>query len=94
MGRLVGMDISMITFWDLVEYPHQVLVRPLSQLDDREREQARQLLGSVRMRLDAAGIPYRFAGDFHSMVPEPSPLQGGTGMVGTLLRLVRQRRST
>lgn len=93
VGRLVGMDISMITFWDLVEYPHQALVRPLSQLDDRERQHARQLLGRVRMRLDVAGIPYRFAGDFHSMVPEPSPLQGGTRMVGSLLRLVRQRLS-
>jgi hypothetical protein len=88
------MDISMITFWDLVEYPHQTLVRPLSQLDDRQREHARQLLGRVRMRLDVAGIPHRFAGDFHSMVPEPSSLQGVTQMVGALLRRVRHRRST
>jgi len=72
--RLVGMNISSITFWDLVEYPHQTLIRSLSRLEDRQRERARQVLGRVRRRLDLAGIPYRFEGDFHSMVPERSPL--------------------
>jgi MoaA/NifB/PqqE/SkfB family radical SAM enzyme len=91
--RLVDMDISTITFWDLVELPHQTLVRPLRWLDDRQREEARRVLGRVRMRLELAGIPYSFAGDFHSMVPEPGPLQGVTRMVGTLVRRVRQRGS-
>ena len=91
--RLIDMNIAAITFWDLVEYPHQTLVRPLHRLEDRQRERARQVLGRVRMRLDVAGIPYRFAGDFHSMVPEPSPLQSVIWMVGRLLRRVRQRRS-
>jgi MoaA/NifB/PqqE/SkfB family radical SAM enzyme len=94
VGRLVDMNISAITFWDLVEYPHQTLVRPLSRLDDRQRERARQVLGRVRMRLEVAGIPYRFAGDFHSMVPEASPLQRVTWMVRRLLRRGRHRRST
>jgi hypothetical protein len=85
--RLVDMNISAITFWDLVEYPHQTLVKPLSRLEGRQRERARQVLGTVRTRLEVAGIPYRFAGDFHSMVPEPSPLQHDT-------RRVRYGRST
>jgi MoaA/NifB/PqqE/SkfB family radical SAM enzyme len=92
--RLVDMNISTITFWDLVEYPHQTLVRPLSRLDDRQRQHARQVLGRVRMRLEVAGIPYRFAGDFHSMVPEASPLQRVTWKVRRLLRRGRHRRST
>ena len=92
--RLVDMNISTITFWDLVEYPHQTLVRPLSRLEGRQRQRARQVLGRVRMRLEVAGIPYRFAGDFHSMVPEASPLQRVTWMVGRLLRRGRHRRST
>ena len=89
--RLVDINIAAITFWDLVEYPHQTLVRPLHRLEDRQRERARQVLGKVRMRLEVAGIQYRFAGDFHSMVPEPSPLLRVIGKVGRLLRRVRHR---
>jgi MoaA/NifB/PqqE/SkfB family radical SAM enzyme len=89
--RLVDMNISAITFWDLVEYPHQTLVTPLSVLEGRQRARARRVLGKVRMRLESAGIPYRFAGDFHSMVPEPSPLQRITWMVGRRLRRLRHR---
>jgi MoaA/NifB/PqqE/SkfB family radical SAM enzyme len=91
--RLVDMNISTITFWDLVEYPHQTLVRPLHRLEARERERARQVLGRVRMHLELAGIPYRFAGDFHAMVPERSPLRGIIWRVRRVLRRVRQRRS-
>ena len=89
--RLVGMNISMITFWDLVEWPHQTLVRSLSRLDDRQRERARQVLGRVRTHLELAGIPYRFAGDFHSMVPVRSLLQRVIWRVGRLLRRARHR---
>jgi MoaA/NifB/PqqE/SkfB family radical SAM enzyme len=92
--RLIDMNISAITFWDLVEYPHQTLVKPLYRLEGRQHARARQVLGRVRMRLEVAGIPYRFAGDFHSMVPEPSRLQGVIWMVRRLLRRVRYRRST
>lgn len=35
--RLVDMNVSAITFWDLVEYPHQTLVRPLNRLEGRAR---------------------------------------------------------
>ena len=89
--RLVDMNISAITFWDLVEYPHQTLVTPLSSLEGRQRERARHVLGRVRMRLESAGIPYHFAGDFHSMVPEPIPLPPLTRMVEHLLRQIRHR---
>jgi MoaA/NifB/PqqE/SkfB family radical SAM enzyme len=89
--RLVDMDISVITFWDLVEYQHQTLVKRLNRLEGQQRERARRVLGRVRMRLEVAGIPYHFAGDFHSMVPEPSPLQGVIRGVGRLLRRVRHR---
>jgi molybdenum cofactor biosynthesis enzyme MoaA len=92
--RLIDMNIWAITFWDLVEWPHQTLVRGLDRLDDQHRERARQLLGRVRKRLEVAGIPYRFAGDFHAMVPEPSQLQRVTWRVRRLLRRVRHRRST
>jgi MoaA/NifB/PqqE/SkfB family radical SAM enzyme len=91
--RLVDMNISMITFWDLVEYPHQTLAKPLHRLDDRQRERARKVLGSVRTHLELAGIPYHFAGDFHSMVPQRSLLQRVIWRVGRLLRRVGQRRS-
>jgi MoaA/NifB/PqqE/SkfB family radical SAM enzyme len=91
--RLVDMNISVITFWDLVEYPHQTLVRRLNRLEGQQREQARQVLGRVRMRLDVAGIPYHFAGDFHSMVPERSLLQRVIWRVVRLVRRVGQRRS-
>ena len=91
--RLVDMNISMITFWDLVEYPHQTLVRPLHRLEDRQRARARRVLGRVRTHLELAEIPYHFAGDFHSMVPERSLLQRVIWRVGRLVRRVAQRRS-
>jgi MoaA/NifB/PqqE/SkfB family radical SAM enzyme len=90
--RLIDMNISAITFWDLVEYPHQTLVRPLNGLEGRQRERARRVLGRVRMRLEEAETPYRFAGDFHSMVPERSPLQRVIWRVGRFLRRVRRQR--
>src|SRR5262245_20668731 len=43
--RLVDVNISAITFWDLVEYPHQTLVTPLSRLEGPQRERARRVLG-------------------------------------------------
>jgi MoaA/NifB/PqqE/SkfB family radical SAM enzyme len=89
--RLVDMDISTITFWDLVEWPHQTLVRPLRLLDDRQRTHARQVLSRVRAHLDIAGIPYRFAGDFHSMVPEPGRLAGLARTLGRVRRRVHRR---
>jgi hypothetical protein len=85
------MDISTITFWDLVEWPHQTLVRPLRLLDDRQRTHARQVLSRVRAHLDLAGIPYRFAGDFHSMVPEPGRLAGLARTLGRVRRRVHRR---
>jgi MoaA/NifB/PqqE/SkfB family radical SAM enzyme len=87
--RLVDMNISTIAFWDLVEYPHQALVKPLSRLEGRQRKRARQILGRVRARLEVAGIPYRFAGDFHAMVPEPIPVPGLTRMVERLVWRLR-----
>jgi MoaA/NifB/PqqE/SkfB family radical SAM enzyme len=92
--RLIEMNISMVTFWDLVEYPHQTLAKPLSHLEGRQRQRARAVLGRVRTRLEVEGVPYSFAGDFHSMVPEPSPLQRVTWVVRRRLRRVRHRPST
>jgi wyosine [tRNA(Phe)-imidazoG37] synthetase (radical SAM superfamily) len=91
--RLVDMNISMITFWDLVEYPHQTLARPLHRLEDRQRARARRVLGRVRTRLEVAKIPYHFAGDFHSMVPQRSLLKRVIWRVRRLVRRVGQRRS-
>ena len=65
---------------------------PLNGLEGRQRERARRVLGRVRMRLEEAETPYRFAGDFHSMVPERSPLQRVIWRVGRFLRRVRRQR--
>jgi len=72
--RLIGMRVRTITFWDLVEKSHQSLVRSLQHLTEDEQARARDVLVRVRQTLDAAGVQYRFAGDFHGMVPElPRP---------------------
>jgi hypothetical protein len=47
---------------------------PINRFEGRQRERARRVLGRVRTHLELAEIPYLFAGDFHLMVPERSPL--------------------
>jgi hypothetical protein len=76
IDRIVALGIRKLTFWNLVEMPHQTLVTPLRALDSADRSRARNILSAVRRKLEDADIDYIFAGDFDAMVePLPKPLQ-------------------
>jgi len=71
--RLIDMRFRTIIFWDLVEKPHQSLVRSLQRLSEPERARARDVLARVRQMLDGTGVGYEFAGDFHGMASGQAP---------------------
>jgi MoaA/NifB/PqqE/SkfB family radical SAM enzyme len=74
VDRIIRQGSFGITFWDLVEYRHQGIVKSLDRLDPEQKTRAREVLVRVARKLDIAGVPYDFAGDFHAMVPKPTVL--------------------
>lgn len=74
VDRIIRQGAIGLTFWDLVEYRHQSLVKSLDRLDPQQKIRAREVLARVSRKLDIAGVRYDFAGDFHAMVPKPGPL--------------------
>lgn len=89
LDGLIGRGFNHVTFWDLVDYPHQRLVRPLHHLDPEQQRRARAVLVRVARKLDLEGIHYDFAGDFHAMVPKLTTvdyLRKGIGFAYALLR--------
>lgn len=68
VDRIIAFGVRNVTFWNLVEMPHQSLVKPLRGLDAPDQVRARGILGNVRRKLEAADINYIFAGDFDAMV--------------------------
>ncbi|GAB6039693.1 radical SAM protein [Endothiovibrio diazotrophicus] len=67
--RLIAINVAAITFWNLVEKPHQVQVKALCRLEEPMRQRAREILSNVRSRLEREAIPHEFAGDFDAMLP-------------------------
>jgi MoaA/NifB/PqqE/SkfB family radical SAM enzyme len=70
VDRIVRHDATGLTFWDLVEYEHQKLVRSLAHLDAQQKSRAREILLRVARKLDRAGVRYAFVGDFQDMAPK------------------------
>jgi hypothetical protein len=62
-----------VTFWDLVEYKHQRLVKSLGRLEPEQKVRAKTILRRISRRLDFAGVSHEFVGDFHGMAPKPGP---------------------
>lgn len=60
-----------MSFWDLLEYEHQKLVKSLDRLGPEEKIRAREILRRISRKLDSAGVQYFFAGDFHGLAPKP-----------------------
>jgi len=79
VDRLIAFGIRTITFWNLVEMPHQTQVRRLRHLDAQHQIRAREILANVRRKLEIKYVNYVFVGDFDSMIPD--------------LNVARQRRS-
>ncbi|MEM7710989.1 MAG: radical SAM protein, partial [Pseudomonadota bacterium] len=52
----VQLGVSNMTFWNLVRYPHQTLVRPISEFSAEESAEARKILARTRAILDAGGV--------------------------------------
>jgi hypothetical protein len=71
VDRIIRHELADITFWDLVEYKHQRLVKRLSRLDPEQKIRARKILRRISRKLDLAGVRYIFAGDFYGMTPKP-----------------------
>lgn len=74
VDRIIRLGSIGVTFWDLVAYQHQNLVKSLGSLDPQQKMRAREVLARVSRKLDIAGVRYDFAGDFHAMVPTPTVL--------------------
>ena len=72
VDRIIRVGVTNVTFWDLVEKPHQTLVKALHRLDTEQQRSARRILAKTRRKLDLAGIQHQFAGDFHAMIFEPT----------------------
>lgn len=53
-----------VTFWNLMEFSHQTLVAPLSDLDPEQTAKARANIAIAREKFAAAGVHCRFLGDF------------------------------
>jgi MoaA/NifB/PqqE/SkfB family radical SAM enzyme len=67
--------VEAVTFWDLVEYKHQRLVRSLGRLEPEQKAHAKEILRRISRRLDLAGVRHSFAGDFQGMAPKPGPFR-------------------
>lgn len=74
VDRIIRQGPFGLTFWDIVEYPHQTLVKSLDRLDPQQKRRAREILSRISRKLDIAGVDYDFAGDFHAMVPTPTAI--------------------
>lgn len=64
VDEIISMRMNEVTFWNLVKYEHDKLTRPLCDLSAEDADKAAAILSDIRQRLDDAGIPYVFAGDF------------------------------
>jgi hypothetical protein len=78
-----------VTFWDLVEYKHQRLVRSLGRLEPAQKDRANQILRRISRKLDFAGVRHSFAGDFHGMAPKRGPVDFLRRQIGFGYRLGR-----
>jgi Radical SAM superfamily len=92
--RLSSVEPVQLTFWDLVEYNHQRLVRSLGRLEPEQKVRAKGILRRISRRLDFAGVRYIFAGDFHGIAPKPDRfdfLRRGLGFGYSLGRFALKR---
>jgi len=92
--RLIKINIAGITFWNLVEIPHQRLVSPLRQLDESRKRRASEILFKVRSQLDRNFIPYDFAGDFDGLLPSSIASRVFQAILSVGLRLKRLANAT
>jgi sulfatase maturation enzyme AslB (radical SAM superfamily) len=79
-----------LTFWDLVEYEHQRLVKSLDRLDPEQKIRASEILRRISRKLDIAGVRYIFAGDFHGMAPKPGAFDFVRRRLGFAYSLARR----
>jgi radical SAM protein with 4Fe4S-binding SPASM domain len=70
VDRIIRHGSVGLTFWNLVEYKHQKLVKSLDRLDSQQKIRAMEILRRISRKLDISGIRYAFAGDFHGMAPK------------------------
>jgi Radical SAM superfamily len=76
VGRIISnrsVKAVQITFWDLIEYKHQRLVKSLGRLEPEQQVRAKEILRRISRGLDFAGVRHEFVGDFQGMAPKRGP---------------------
>lgn len=69
--ELIALGVRHVTFWDLVEYPHDHLTKPIRRLEGEEQERARAAMAEAVARLQAEGVVVDIPGDLLCFDGEP-----------------------
>jgi radical SAM protein with 4Fe4S-binding SPASM domain len=99
VSRAMEFGIYQFYFWNLTEYSHQKLVKPLATLEGDNKMRAIAIINTVRRKLNLAGALYTFSGDFAGVIDKPTVQDYvcmGLGQVrrGSEIVLKRQPRAS